>query len=188
MNELLCLKCLLSHHHHKHRRRRHSIQWHCCESYAHFYRTLTHKSFVCVHKNWVLCFVPFFFSRCSLVTLKVCHLFNRFSMKVSGSNETKSVCFVYFFLVCACAQFQIQYTLCCRSSAPMNMIPVFEFSVSFLWIHQIKKRTTKRTSASMIYFSITLVCVCMHGFKFLLTGQLKLAANIDFLSVVLLSS
>lgn len=32
------------------------------------------------------------------------------------------------------------------------------------------------------------VCVCMHGFEFLLTGQLKLAANIDFLSVVLLSS
>ena len=86
-----------SHHHSK----RHIDADHS-NSIAHLQTQL----FVCIHKLCVC--VLLFFLLCR--EAKVCHLFNRFSMKVSGSKETKSVCtrarvYLHFSLI-TCAHFK----------------------------------------------------------------------------------
>lgn len=174
--------------------RRHSLRECIVANHTHiFYRTLTQNNtpqIICLCTQMVCVCVWFrfcFSSRCSVVKQKVCHLFNRLSMKVSGSYRNKKCVRVFVSLtLCMCSiSNPIQTVVLSITGPAMNMISVFQFSVSFLWTHTFVRK--EKNQPARRWF-ISQLHLCMHGFEFLLTGQLKLATNIDFLSVRLLSS
>lgn len=94
----------------------------------------THKSFVCVHKFIVCVCVLFRFFSSTLLyrEAKVCHLFNRLSMKVSGSNRNKkwvSVC--AHSGVCSKTRFFVCYVHVLNFKSNTHLGPSDEYDFSF---------------------------------------------------------
>lgn len=146
-----------------------------------FYRTLTRAFCLCTQIGvWCV-----FFSRCSLVKQKYVIYSIGFRWKCLRNKKCVCVCISFYYYV---------HVLNFNSNPIHTVLSIispdeydFSFSVfSFVSLNTSNEEKNERVDDLLLNY----ICVCMfmHGFEFLLTGQLKLLTNIDFLSVVLLSS